>query len=62
MRYLDRRVRQVNLMIVENLETAEYSVFLTADPMNIKTSKSLKEAIINLILSTKYTNRDTSIS
>jgi hypothetical protein len=53
-----RSVRQVNLMIVENFETGEYSVFLTSDPMNIKTSRILQEAIVSLVLSNKYTNRE----
>lgn len=62
--YQKRRMRGEvgKVMIVENLETHEFSVFLTTDPYNIKTSKDLKEAIINLILSLKYTNRDTSVS
>lgn len=58
MLYQEKRVRQVNLMIVENLESGEYSAFLTNDPMNIKTSKNLQEVIVNLILSTQYTNRE----
>ena len=59
MPYQEKRVSQINLMVVENLEAKEYSVFLTTDPMNVKTSKSLQEALINLIMSNKYTNRDT---
>jgi len=47
-------------MIVENLEKREYSVFLATDPTNIKTNRSLKDAIIDLFLSIKYSNRETS--
>lgn len=58
MQYPEKRVRQINLMIVENLESGEYSAFLTSNPMNVKTSKNLQDAIINLILSEEYTNRE----
>gem|GEM_PF-4353243 len=55
-----RKVHQISLMIVENLEKREYSVFLATDPTNIKTNRSLKDAIIDLFLSIKYSNRETS--
>ena len=58
MQFPEKRVRQINLMVVENLESGEYSAFLTNDPMNVKTSKSLKDAIVNLFLSIEYTNRE----